>query len=89
VCGERLESGHFSFSLVKTPAAPKRRTMVNMISLIVALILVGVLLWAVKALPFIDDGIKKIIYVLVVVAVCLWLLSSLGLLTGFPPPRWR
>jgi len=49
----------------------------SLLSLIITLIIIGVLLWAVSALPFIDAGIKKIIYIVVVVVVCLWLVSVL------------
>jgi len=49
----------------------------SLLGLIVTLLIVGVLLWAVSALPFIDAGIKKIIYIVVVVVVCLWLVSVL------------
>lgn len=49
----------------------------SLLGLIITLIVVGVLLWAVSALPFIDGGIKKIIYIVVVVFVCLWLVSAL------------
>lgn len=59
----------------------------SLISLLVTLILLGVALWAVKALPFIDPPIKTVIYVVIVVAACLWLLSAFGLLAGFPNPR--
>jgi cation transporter-like permease len=49
----------------------------SLLGLIITLLVVGVLLWAVSALPFIDAGIKKIIYIVVVVFVCLWLISAL------------
>jgi hypothetical protein len=49
----------------------------SLLGLIITLLIVGVLLWAVSALPFIDTGIKKIIYIVVVVFVCLWLISVL------------
>jgi cation transporter-like permease len=49
----------------------------SLLGLIITLIVVGVLLWAVSQLPFIDAGIKKIIYIVVVVVVCLWLVSVL------------
>lgn len=51
----------------------------SLISLIVVLLVVGLLLWAVNQFP-IDATIKKIIYVITIVFVCLWLLQALGLL---------
>jgi hypothetical protein len=39
------------------------------------LLLVGVLLWGVTALPFIDAGIKRLIQVIVVVVAALWVIS--------------
>jgi low temperature requirement protein LtrA len=46
-----------------------------LINLIVVLIVVGLLLWAVQyAIPM-DATIKRIITVVVIVAVCLWLLG--------------
>jgi hypothetical protein len=49
----------------------------SLISLVVALIIVGVLLWAVNAAPFIDANIKKIIYIIIVVFVVIWLVTSI------------
>jgi hypothetical protein len=59
----------------------------SLISFIVVLILLGVALWAVKTLPFIDPPIKTVIYVVIVVAACIWALNALGLLAGVPNPR--
>jgi hypothetical protein len=50
-----------------------------LIQLVVVLIIVGLLLWAANQLP-IDGTIKTIIRVIVIVAVCLWLLQVVGLL---------
>jgi hypothetical protein len=47
----------------------------SLIGIVVVLLVVGVILWAIKQLPFIDATMKKIIYVLVVVVVALWLVS--------------
>jgi hypothetical protein len=49
----------------------------SILTLILVLVIVGVVLWAISALPFIDANIKKIIYVLVVVLVVVWLISVL------------
>lgn len=39
------------------------------------LLLVGVLLWAVMAAPFIDAGIKKLIQIVVVVVAAVWVIG--------------
>jgi len=49
--------------------------MNTLVALFVALIFVGIMLWAVKAAPFIDPTIKTIINIVVIVFVALWLLS--------------
>jgi hypothetical protein len=59
----------------------------TLISLIVTLVVVGLLLWAINAVIPMDPTIKKIVNVVVVVAVCLWLLSAFGLLASVPNPR--
>ena len=51
----------------------------SLVSLVVTLIIVGVLLWLVNYLP-IDEKIKKIINVVVIVCVVLWLI---GIFFGF------
>lgn len=56
-----------------------------MISLIVTLIIIGVLLYLLNSLIPMDARIKTIINVIVIVAVCLWLLEGFGLFTG---PVW-
>lgn len=50
-----------------------------LISILVALIIVGVLLWAVQQIPM-DATIKRIITVLAVVICVLYLLQALGIL---------
>lgn len=52
----------------------------SLISLIITLIVVGVLLWLVNAYIPMDGTIKKIINVVVIIAVVLWLLSTVGVL---------
>lgn len=55
----------------------------SLIGIIVALIIVGVLLYIVGLVPM-DATIKKIVYALVALAVVLWLLQALGLFnSGF------
>jgi hypothetical protein len=53
---------------------------VPLISIIVALIVVGVLLWLVNTYIPMDAKIKNILNIVVVVAVVLWLLSAFGVL---------
>ena len=60
------------------------------LGIIVWLLVLGVVLWGIKAAPFIDDGIKKLIYVFVVVIVMLILINTIfpGVL-GINTPRVR
>ena len=51
-----------------------------LIQVIVVLTIVGLLLWIVQQIPM-DATIARIIRVVVVVAVCLWLIS---ILLGYP-----
>lgn len=51
----------------------------SIIGIIVALAVLGLLLWAVNQIPM-EGTIKKILNVIVIVLVCLWLLQQLGLL---------
>lgn len=50
-----------------------------MISIIVALIVIGLLLYVVNLLPL-DGTVKRIIHAVVIVFVVLWLLGAFGLL---------
>lgn len=45
--------------------------------LIVVLLVVGVLLWALRRLPWIDPDVKTTINVVVIVLVALWVLAGL------------
>lgn len=51
----------------------------SLIAVILVLIAVGVLLWAVKAIPYIDPSMKTVITVVSIVAVVLWIASLYGL----------
>jgi hypothetical protein len=53
---------------------------VGLIQLVVILVVVGVILWAVNTYIPMDDKIKKIMNVAVVIAVILWLLAAFGVL---------
>jgi hypothetical protein len=52
----------------------------GLIHLVVVLVVVGVILWAVNTYIPMDGKIKKILNVVVVIAVILWLLAAFGLL---------
>ena len=52
----------------------------DLISLVVTLIVVGVLLWLVNNYIPMDSKIKKILNIVVVVVVVIWLLNGLGLM---------
>ena len=56
----------------------------SIIGLIVTLIVVGVLLYLVNTVIPMAPPIKTILNVVVVLAVCLWLLQAFGLLDGGP-----
>jgi bacteriorhodopsin len=52
----------------------------QMISLVVTLIVVGVLLWLVNTYIPMDSKIKKILNAVVVICVVIWLLYAFGIL---------
>lgn len=53
----------------------------SLISLIIVLVVIGAILWVVNTqITFIDANIKKIINIVVIIAVCIWLLSVFGIL---------
>lgn len=51
-----------------------------LINIIIALVVVGLLLWLVNNYIPMDSKIKSILNVVVVIAVVLWLLSAFGVL---------
>jgi len=57
---------------------------VGLIQIVVILIVVGVLLWLVETYIPMAAPFKTIIRVVVVVAVCIWLLQLSGILGGGP-----
>jgi hypothetical protein len=57
-------------------------SVMTLIGLVVVLIIVGVLLYLVNTVIPIAPPIKTIINVVVVLAVCLWLLQAFGLFGG-------
>ncbi len=60
-------------------SGPMVQCMSALISIVIALVIIGVVLWAVQQLP-IDDTIRVVIRVVVVLFAVLWLL---GVLTGW------
>jgi bacteriorhodopsin len=56
----------------------------SLISVLIALIVVGILLWLVNKYIPMDTKIKKILNVLVVIIVILWLLNVFGVFGFFP-----
>ncbi|QXP86154.1 hypothetical protein KW115_13815 [Methylococcus sp. Mc7] len=55
-----------------------------MLSVVVALIVVGILLWLVNSYIPMETRIKQILNIVVIIAVVLWLLSAFGVLSGLP-----
>ncbi len=57
-----------------------------MIGLILTLVIIGVVLWLIETKIPMDDSIKVVIRVIVVIAVCLYLLKLFGVV-DMPVPR--
>lgn len=53
-----------------------------LVQVIVALVVVGVLLWLINTYIPMDGKIKQILNIVVVIAVVLWLLQIFGILSG-------
>ena len=53
-----------------------------LIQLVIALVVVGVLLWLINTYIPMDGKIKQILNVVVVIAVVIWLLQVFGILSG-------
>jgi hypothetical protein len=58
-----------------------------LVQVVIALIVVGVLLWLVNAYIPMDSKIKNILNAVVVIAVVLWLLNVFGVLSGLSQLR--
>lgn len=58
-----------------------------LLTLIIALVLVGLLLWAINTYVPLDGKIKKILNVVVVIVVIVFLLHAFGLLQGLSEIR--
>lgn len=59
----------------------------SLISVVIVLIIVGVLLWLANTYIPMDNKIKTILNIVVVIAVVLWLLQGFGVLSGVDAPR--
>lgn len=57
-----------------------------MIEIIVALIIVGVILWAINSFIPMDGKVKQILNVVVIIGILIWLLKAFGLLSKIPNP---
>jgi len=54
----------------------------DLVSLVIVLIVIGVLLWLINSKIPMDPTIKTIINVVVLIAVVLWLLNAFGVLNA-------
>ncbi len=60
-----------------------------MISILIALVIIGVVLWLVNTKIPMDATFKTVINVVVILGVCLWLLSSFGVIPAGSMPQLR
>ncbi len=61
----------------------------SLISMIIALVVVGVILWLVNTYIPMDPKIKSVLNVVVVIVVAIWLLQSFGILGDLNGVRIR
>lgn len=54
----------------------------SLINIVIALVVVGVLLWLINTYLPMDGKIKNILNIVVVIAVILWLLRAFGVLSS-------
>ena len=60
-----------------------------LINVLVVLVIVGVLLYIVETLLPIEATIKRIIHIVVVLALCIWLLQAFGIIGSLGSFRFR
>ena len=60
-----------------------------LINVIIVLVVVGVLLYVVETLLPIDATIRRIIHIVVILAVCIWLLQAFGIIGPLGSFRFR
>lgn len=58
-----------------------------MISILIALVIIGVVLWLVNTKIPMDSTFKTVINVVVILGVCLWLLSAFGVVDASSMPQ--
>ncbi len=64
-----------------------RGNHMSLLQLVVVLIVIGVCLMLVNTYIPMDDKIKTILNIVVVVVVCIWLLQAVGILSGLGTQR--
>ena len=65
-----------------------RDRLAGMIGLLLVLVIIGVVLWLVETKIPMDETVKVIIRVVVVIVACLWLLRAFGVV-DMPIPQLR
>ena len=60
-----------------------------LINVLVVLVIAGVLLYIVETLLPIEATIKRIIHIVVVLALCIWLLQAFGIIGSLASFRFR
>jgi hypothetical protein len=60
-----------------------------LINVIIVLVIVGVLLYIVETLLPIEATVKRIIHIVVVLALCIWLLQAFGIIGSLASFRFR
>jgi hypothetical protein len=60
-----------------------------LINVIIVLVIVGVLLYVVETLLPIDATIRRIIHIIIILAVCIWLLQVFGIIGPLGSFRFR
>lgn len=60
-----------------------------LINVIIVLVIVGVLLYVVESLLPIDATIKRIIHIIIILAVCIWLLQAFRIIGPLGSFRFR
>jgi Flp pilus assembly protein TadB len=72
-----MERGEYPFSF---NAQHERRNTMPLIQLVLVLVGVGVILWVINSYIPMQATIKKILNVVVIIAVIIWLLSIFGVI---------
>jgi len=60
-----------------------------LINIVIALVVIGVVLWAINRYIPMADSIKTILNIVVVIVVCLWLLQVFGIIGSIHGLRVR